>query len=529
MQRIEEQSPDRAELGKEVLAWITCLRQPFKASELRKALGIRVGQSAFDEDDCPDIIDMVSACAGLVTIDEESDIIRLVHYTTQEYLNRTQYQWFPEAERMITEGCIAYLSMDEFGSADRYSGMIRISGKHEQLKGFPGYSDKLYDYAACNWGHHACKAPRARQAVIDFCTLSWNLKCSALMLVVRLSGPRVTYVFLRCNERTKPDEDTTSGFHLSAQFGLRDILVVLLQQGYDINAPDRFGNTALMLAARNGHLETVKLLLSHGARTDLKNLSGYSLLHCAVHSRNIDIVQLVIVDATTGKLMDAIPDGGKDIAPFVYSPLVIAVEREDASLVRLLISYGVDVNLHSSSTPRQRRDSSPLWLAAARNNREILEMLLEAGADINCRSGNKSNTALHVAAFRQDISWVRYLLSQGANINTQDDAGQTPLLYIWIRGTDDTTLSTLLDAGADTNIPDNKGQSVLQRAASSQRNYLIPLLISFGAKVSLISDYELRRHCIDKLRQYLKFPEKLEEDKDEWFALKARENAWRHR
>jgi len=90
MQRIEEQSPDRAELGKEVLAWITCLRQPFKASDLRKALGIRVGQSAFDEDDCPDIIDMVSACAGLVTIDEESNIIRLVHYTTQEYLDRTQ-------------------------------------------------------------------------------------------------------------------------------------------------------------------------------------------------------------------------------------------------------------------------------------------------------------------------------------------------------------------------------------------------------------------------------------------------------
>jgi len=529
MQRIEEQSSDRAELGKEVLAWITCLRRPFKASELRKALGIRVGQSSFDQDDCADIVDMVSACAGLVTINKKSNTIRLVHYTTQEYLNRTQYQWFPEAERMITEGCIAYLSMDEFGSADRYSGMIRISRKHKQLEGFPGYSDNVYDYAACNWGHHACKAPQARQAVIDFCTRSWNLKCSALMLVVRLSGPRGTYRFVRCEERTKPDEDITSGFHLSAQFGLRDILVVLLQQGYDINAPDRFGNTALMLAARNGHLDTVKLLLSHGARTDLKNLSGYSLLHCAVHSRKIDIVQLVIVDATTGKSVDAIPDDGKDMVPSISSPLVMAVEREDVSLVRLLISYGLDVNLYTSSTPRERRDDSPLWTAAARRNREIFEMLLEAGADINCCSGYKSNTALHLAAFRQDICWVRYLLSQGANINTQNEAGQTPLAWICSHDSDDTTLSTLLDAGADTNIPDKKGQSVLHQAASSQRRFLIPLLIRFGAKVSLISDYELRGHCIDKLRQYLKFPEKLEEDKDEWIALKARENAWRHR
>jgi hypothetical protein len=33
---------------------------------------------------------MVSVCAGLVTIDEESNIIRLVHHTTQEYFERSQ-------------------------------------------------------------------------------------------------------------------------------------------------------------------------------------------------------------------------------------------------------------------------------------------------------------------------------------------------------------------------------------------------------------------------------------------------------
>lgn len=55
---------------------------------------------------------MVSACAGLVTSDEESRIIRLVHYTTQEYFERTQTSWFPNAQDDITKVCITYLSFN---------------------------------------------------------------------------------------------------------------------------------------------------------------------------------------------------------------------------------------------------------------------------------------------------------------------------------------------------------------------------------------------------------------------------------
>jgi hypothetical protein len=59
---------------------------------------VEAGESELDEDNLPQIEDMVSVCAGLVTVDEESGIIRLVHYTTQEYFQRTQKIWFPDAE-----------------------------------------------------------------------------------------------------------------------------------------------------------------------------------------------------------------------------------------------------------------------------------------------------------------------------------------------------------------------------------------------------------------------------------------------
>jgi hypothetical protein len=70
-----------------------------------------VGESELDKDNLSEIQDMVSVCAGLVTIDEESHVIRLVHYTTQEYFERTQSYWFPNARTTI---CISYLSFGVF-------------------------------------------------------------------------------------------------------------------------------------------------------------------------------------------------------------------------------------------------------------------------------------------------------------------------------------------------------------------------------------------------------------------------------
>jgi hypothetical protein len=52
-------------------------------------LAVEVGESEFDEENLPEVAYMVSLCAGLVTIDKISDIVRLVHYTAQAYFERT--------------------------------------------------------------------------------------------------------------------------------------------------------------------------------------------------------------------------------------------------------------------------------------------------------------------------------------------------------------------------------------------------------------------------------------------------------
>ena len=131
MERIEGQVTDQEELAKQVLSWITCAKRPLTTSELQHALAVEVGESELDEENLPEIEDMVSVCAGLVTVDEESDIIRLVHYTTQEYFERTQRHWFPNAETDITTICVTYLSFDVFESGfcqtdDEFEERLRI-------------------------------------------------------------------------------------------------------------------------------------------------------------------------------------------------------------------------------------------------------------------------------------------------------------------------------------------------------------------------------------------------------------------
>src|SRR5687767_5347686 len=94
MKRIEGQLAGRERLAKQALSWIAYTKRPLLTLELQHALAVELGESEFDDENLPQIEDIVSVCAGLVTIDEESGIIRLVHYTTQEYFQRTQARWF---------------------------------------------------------------------------------------------------------------------------------------------------------------------------------------------------------------------------------------------------------------------------------------------------------------------------------------------------------------------------------------------------------------------------------------------------
>jgi hypothetical protein len=170
MKRINEQMPGLKELANQVLSWITCAKRQLTTTELQHALAVEVGESEFDEQNLPQIEDMVSVCAGLVTVDEQSGIIRLVHYTTQEYFEQTQKSWFPDAETDIARTCITYLSFDTF---EGFSPMDEDFEARLRLNMF-------YEYAANYWRYHArAGSTEVGRFTADFLKSESNISASA--------------------------------------------------------------------------------------------------------------------------------------------------------------------------------------------------------------------------------------------------------------------------------------------------------------------------------------------------------------
>jgi ankyrin repeat protein len=79
----------------------------------------------------------------------------------------------------------------------------------------------------------------------------------------------------------------------AAQCGDAGVLADLIDRGFDIDSRDRFGQTALMLAARNGHPDAARVLVKAGADLDRTAKYHLSALMLAVINGHTSIVRLL--------------------------------------------------------------------------------------------------------------------------------------------------------------------------------------------------------------------------------------------
>lgn len=115
LERIQKQAGDDGTLGMRILSWITHARRRLLVGELRHGLAVEYcddgeGLREFDEDNLLSPGSLVDVCAGLVIIDSTSQIIRLVHYTTQEYFDNARLHLFKGSEVDMSRACLTYLS-----------------------------------------------------------------------------------------------------------------------------------------------------------------------------------------------------------------------------------------------------------------------------------------------------------------------------------------------------------------------------------------------------------------------------------
>src|SRR5579862_632469 len=146
MGRIIQQNQEGFELAKQVLSLISYAFRPLTITEIQHALAILPDSISLDEEALPESDLLVSLCAGLVTIDQESNIIRFVHYTAHEYFNRTCMRYFPDAQTTIAKACLTYMSFDVFAK-----GYCPSDQEMDiRLQEYP-----FLQYAAQHWGDHA--------------------------------------------------------------------------------------------------------------------------------------------------------------------------------------------------------------------------------------------------------------------------------------------------------------------------------------------------------------------------------------
>ena len=112
MSRINKQNEDEKELAERILSWISYAFRPLNITELRHALAVIPGEDHFDEANMPDEEDLPPVCVGLIFIEEGSKIVRLAHYTAQDYLESIRDQSFVDARRLVAATCLTYLSYE---------------------------------------------------------------------------------------------------------------------------------------------------------------------------------------------------------------------------------------------------------------------------------------------------------------------------------------------------------------------------------------------------------------------------------
>ena len=86
IERIKDQHEDDAKLALKILSYVFFAKRPLKVDELLHAVAVEAEDTALDETALSDVENLLRVSAGLVTVDEMSNTIRLVHYTLQQHL-----------------------------------------------------------------------------------------------------------------------------------------------------------------------------------------------------------------------------------------------------------------------------------------------------------------------------------------------------------------------------------------------------------------------------------------------------------
>ena len=242
------------------------------------------------------------------------------------------------------------------------------------------------------------------------------------------------------------------------------LVYMIEKKGNDVNKITHDGRTYVFWAAYKDNLELMHYLIDHGAKTDLIDAHGYSLLNfCAVTGQmNTKVYDLCIEKGC--KVKEQLNNDGAN--PLL---LIIPFVKE-----RSFLEYFIDKGLSLES--KDETGNNAFVYAAKSGNKIMMDLFIEKGLDPRCNE----DAALFFAAkgMRKKpnhLAVFEYLKGLGLSLNASNLEGSNLLHVLASKSVDTALLQFLLVEGVGLNKINNEGNVPLSIAVA--RNNKVALSI----------------------------------------------------
>ncbi len=215
---------------------------------------------------------------------------------------------------------------------------------------------------------------------------------------------------------------------VAAYLGIDRDVNRFLRDGAYVNTMTMNGSTPLMLAAGQGHLSTVQILVMHDADVNKGDKQGTTPLMNAILNGHADVVAFLLRSGAATRVRDR---AGR-------TPLLLAAAHNRPAIVSLLLEKGADPD------GPDKQGTTPLMAAIYAGNNNIARLLIDKGAAID-RKDNKGFTPLLIAVQRGNREMISYLLGHGARLEEVTNSGFSALLLA-VQEKDTETARLLLEA-----------------------------------------------------------------------------------
>ncbi len=279
------------------------------------------------------------------------------------------------------------------------------------------------------------------------------------------------------------------------------IKYLLTKPNNDVNKLTHDGRTYIFWAAYTNRVALMKFLVNKGAKTDIIDSHGYSLLNFAAVSgqQNTKLYDYIIEKGANIKLeknnvganaLLLVLPFCKDFTLINYftskglsiydkdnkgnGAINYAVKKENKELVAKLIEKGVPYK-------EKNKNGGTAMLMATKGDRkgynslEFFKYLETIGIEPNVTNKN-GLTPLHNLAYgNKDIASFQYFLSKKVDVNKQNKEGNTPLMNACSKNALD-IIKLLIKNTKNINNKNNKGYSALTNALKNTPEVIVHLL-----------------------------------------------------